>query len=373
MESKSARVVRHLVGVAAVSLLVAAAAPGSASAGKKSCRGSCTGAADTTAPTTPTGLSKTSQTVDSIGLGWNPSSDAVGVAGYGAYLDGVRVGTTSATSRTFAALSCGKSYTLAVDAYDAAGNRSAKASLGAATLACTPASQRYAIRGIYDRDIDGQAAIGFNFIDSGAYRDQMDVLAARGLKGFVWLGGYSNTTCTFSYSDDWVRSHVAAIAGHPGVGAYFIDDEPNAALCPSAPAQIRARSGLVKSIDPGPPTFIVTYKVEQLALFAGTVDVLGLDRYPCSIKYGCDYSKIDAVVAEAERLGVRYWAVIQAFGDAWYRMPTPEELHQQFVRWRATNMEGYLVFAWRFPAADPSLWLANNLPVQVQFAVENAG
>jgi hypothetical protein len=187
----------------------------------------------------------------------------------------------------------------------------------------------------------------------------------------VWLGGYSNTTCTFNYSDDYVRSHVATIAGHPGVGAYMIDDEPNAAACPSAPAQMKARSDLVKSIDPGPTTFIVTYKVEQFKLFAGTVDLLALDHYPCSHKYGCVYSKIDDQAAEADRLGVRYWGVIQAAGDSWYKVPTPEELHQQFVHWRATNMESYLVFAWRYPDSDPTRWLANNANLKDALRLEN--
>jgi hypothetical protein len=54
-------------------------------------------------------------------------------------------------------------------------------------------------------------------------------------------------------------------------------------------------------------------------------------------------------------------------------VPTPEELHQQFVHWRATNMEGYLVFAWRYPDDDPSLWLANNPALLAQLALENAG
>ena len=121
---------------------------------------------------------------------------------------------------------------------------------------------------MYDRDssatgFDQESAIGFNFIDSGPYKDQMDQLAVRGLKGFVWLGGYSNTTCSFNNSDDWIRSHVSAIAGNPGVGVYFIDDEPNPTTCPDVPNQIKARSDLVKSIDPGPPTLMVDYKVSQ--------------------------------------------------------------------------------------------------------------
>ncbi len=253
---------------------------------------------------------------------------------------------------------------------------SGKPSLNERPAATVTAGSKYAVRGIYDRDssptgFDDEAALGFDYIDSDPF-DDFHRLAARGLKGFVWLGGYSNETCSFTESDDWVREHVSAIADSPGVGAYFIDDEPDAAKCPRAPAQMKARSDLVKSIDPGPPTFLVTFKIDQFRLFAHTVDVLGLDVYPCTIEAGCDYTKIDMQAAQADRLGVRYWGVVQAFGDDWYKLPTPDELHRQFVHWRATNMEGYLVFAWRHPDGLPSLWLANDPELQQQLAEENA-
>jgi hypothetical protein len=240
-------------------------------------------------------------------------------------------------------------------------------------------SPQYAIRGVFERDssstgFDHQAAIGFNVIDSGPYRDELDQLAARGLRGFIWLGGYSNTRCRFREGDAWVHSHVRTIRRHPAVAGYLIDDEPDAAKCPKAPSQIKARAKLVRSIDGRRrrPTFIVIYQNEQLKRFAGTVDVLALDKYPCSHKFGCDYSKIDRMAAKADRLGVRYWGVIQAHGDEWYRLPTPEELHQEFVHWRATNMEGYLVFSWAWPPDDPTLWLANHPELQQQLALENA-
>jgi hypothetical protein len=246
--------------------------------------------------------------------------------------------------------------------------------------------KRYPVRGIYDRDVNRQAALGFNFMDTGPDRDTVRGIAARGLRPFIWLGGYSNGDCAFVESDDWVRSHVRALATKirprrkhgrrrprpkPLVGAYFIDDEPDAAECPSAPAQVKARSELVKSIDPRPPTFIVTNKEDQLARFAHTVDIIGLDHYPCSITNGCDFSKIDAQAAEADRLGIRYWGVIQAHGDAWYKVPTPDELHQEFVHWRRTHMEGYLVFAWQYPRDDPAHWLSNNPSLQAKLAIEN--
>jgi hypothetical protein len=237
----------------------------------------------------------------------------------------------------------------------------------------------YAIRGIFERDLsatgfDHQAEIGFNMIDSGPYREELNQLAARGLKGFIWLGGYSNSRCRFREGNRWVRSHVRAIRRHPAVGAYLIDDEPDAAKCPRAPAQMKARAKLVRSIDRRRrrPTFIVVYKSEQLKRFAGTVDLLALDEYPCSHKFGCVYSKIDRMAAQADRLGIRYWGVIQAHGDDWYKLPTPEELHEMFVRWRTTNMKGYLVFSWAWPPDDPSLWLANHPELQQQLAAENA-
>ena len=94
--------------------------------------------ADTSPPSTPTNLAKTGATTSSIALSWTASTDNVGVVGYGLYLNGVGAGSTSSTSTSFSGLACGTSYTLAVDAYDNAGNRSGKASLSASTSACPP-------------------------------------------------------------------------------------------------------------------------------------------------------------------------------------------------------------------------------------------
>jgi len=87
-------------------------------------------------------------TASSITIVWAPSNDDVGVAGYGVY-DGVtRLHTTTATSYTLQKLSCGTAYTLVVDAYDAAGNRSATAVLDATTGPCsTPEPQPIAGQG----------------------------------------------------------------------------------------------------------------------------------------------------------------------------------------------------------------------------------
>jgi len=93
-------------------------------------------ASDTQAPSVPAGLKATGTTETSVSLAWTGSTDDVGVTGYSVYKDGARVGSTSATIYTLSGLSCGTSYTLAIDAYDAAGNRSGQASVAASTSPC---------------------------------------------------------------------------------------------------------------------------------------------------------------------------------------------------------------------------------------------
>jgi hypothetical protein len=95
-----------------------------------------TGGNDTSPPTSPTSVTQSGSTATTISLLWSASLDNVGVAGYDLFLNGNKVGTTAATNYSFANLSCGTSYTLAVDAYDAAGNRSQSAAVGGATSPC---------------------------------------------------------------------------------------------------------------------------------------------------------------------------------------------------------------------------------------------
>jgi parallel beta-helix repeat protein len=94
---------------------------------------------DTQAPSAPTNLSPSGATQTSLTVSWAASSDNVGVAGYNIYANGTEVASTTGTSYTVNNLTCGTSYTLAVEAYDGAGNRSLQASVGASTSACPAA------------------------------------------------------------------------------------------------------------------------------------------------------------------------------------------------------------------------------------------
>ena len=98
--------------------------------------GSTASCADTLPPTAPGNVVATSRTATSIALSWSSSSDNVAVTSYGLYRGGSQTGTTTLTNGIFSGLACNTDYTLAVEAYDAAGNRSQQTVVMVATTAC---------------------------------------------------------------------------------------------------------------------------------------------------------------------------------------------------------------------------------------------
>ena len=95
---------------------------------------------DTQPPTTPTGLAVTSAGQTMIALNWTAATDNVGITGYGVYENGSLIASPATTGYTLIGLTCGTSYTLSVDAYDAAGNRSNTATITTSTTACPDTS-----------------------------------------------------------------------------------------------------------------------------------------------------------------------------------------------------------------------------------------
>ena len=91
---------------------------------------------DTVAPSQPQGFAATGATATSVSTGWTASSDNVGVAGYRMFLDDVQAGTTQQTTFTFTNIPCASSHSFGVEAYDLAGNTSARSTLTASAGAC---------------------------------------------------------------------------------------------------------------------------------------------------------------------------------------------------------------------------------------------
>jgi hypothetical protein len=84
--------------------------------------------ADSTAPTTPTGLVAAGSTASTVTLDWTPDPVTDGVTGYDIYRNGVKVGSTSGTaiSYTDTGLTAGTTYQYAIDGKDGSGNVSSR-------------------------------------------------------------------------------------------------------------------------------------------------------------------------------------------------------------------------------------------------------
>jgi hypothetical protein len=215
------------------------------------------------------------------------------------------------------------------------------------------------VRGVYGRDssstgLDLISSSGFNTVTVLPERRELDRLAAAHMRGVVWLWGYDRSTCAFNRSDAEIRNEVLAIAGHPAILAYQIDDEPGDARthgCPQVAKQIRQRSALVHALDPGSQTYVVvsTWDGKELypyQYFAGTTDIMGLDVYPYT-RSGSHPAMIDRAIRQARHDGVRrYWAVMQDFSDGYYVVPTAAQIRDELRRWGRSRMEGYFVYHW---------------------------
>jgi hypothetical protein len=219
-------------------------------------------------------------------------------------------------------------------------------------------------RFIYNSESAASTVIadGWDLVDTGS-KWSADHLPGR-TKGLVWIGDYDNGSCSWEVSDAEVRAQVSAAAHDPKVFGWFFSDEPNPYDCKDAPAQHRARTNLIHSIDPNTHTVIVLdsngFKgratrdaLDQLPLWRDAADYVGLDPYPCYQHTACDFSWIDRTIRAANAAGLPYWGVVQAFDDSSWRWPTPAELSHMLAQWGNSRESGYMVFAWT--------WAGNSL------------
>ncbi|MCK2222073.1 fibronectin type III domain-containing protein (plasmid) [Actinomadura sp. ATCC 31491] len=133
-------------------------------AGNRSAKASLQVTTDGTPPSVPGNLRVTAVSNTQVSVAWDASSDNIGVAGYGVYLDGAKQGGDQAgLGRTFTGLTPGQSYLVQVDAVDAAGNRSGKASVTA-----TPEVDTQPPSAPPNLHLTAGGPYGFTSVDAGA-------------------------------------------------------------------------------------------------------------------------------------------------------------------------------------------------------------
>ncbi len=195
-----------------------------------------------------------------------------------------------------------------------------------------------------------QRSYGWNLLDVSS-KEEADALPG-GVRGLVWVGDYDNTSCSWQVSDTELEQRLAGTAGDPKIAGFFFSDEPDPSACPQAPAQHRARSQLIHSLDPDAFTVMLmdsnsgSETFQQMHLWVGVANYIALDPYPCHPGRRCNYSWISAVIRAADRAKLPYWGVVQAFAGGDWRWPTPTEERHMLALWGASREKGYMTFAW---------------------------
>ena len=194
------------------------------------------------------------------------------------------------------------------------------------------------------------ASHGWNLLDVSS-QSAADQLPGR-TRGMMYMGDYDNSTCDWEVSDIELTAKVAAMAGDAKVAGYYFSDEPDPHACPTAPGQHRARSQLIHGLDPGKMTVMTMdsnsghASLDQIPLWVGAADYVGLDPYPCYHGAPCKYAWINAIIEAADRAGLSYWGVVQAFQDSTWRWPTAREERHMLCQWANSRESGYVVFSW---------------------------
>jgi len=137
--STSASITGLTAGTAYSFSVKAKDAAGNLSASSTSVNVTTTAAADTTAPTTPTGLAASNITQTGCTLSWTASSDNIGVTGYDVYQGTTLKTSVTSTSASITGLTAATLYSFSVKAKDAAGNVSASSTaINVTTASATP-------------------------------------------------------------------------------------------------------------------------------------------------------------------------------------------------------------------------------------------
>ena len=190
-------------------------------------------------------------------------------------------------------------------------------------------------------------------------RKEIDAAHKAGLKVLYSIKDayFGTRACVKEITDpeteyEWVKKRVIEFRNHPALLAWYINDELGTELRD----RLVARRDLVAQLDPGHPTWVALYQVEDLPQYLGTFDVIGTDPYPICQSGNPPISQ----VAEHTRMtrksvfgGMAMWQIPQVFDWGGYRKadvdntraPTFEEMRNMQWQFIAEGAMGLVPYA----------------------------
>ncbi|MBI3043077.1 MAG: hypothetical protein HYY78_09655 [Betaproteobacteria bacterium] len=203
---------------------------------------------DTTAPSTPTGLSASGASTSQIDLSWAASTDNVGVTGYRVYRDGALLATLgSVTTYQDTGLAASTAYSYTVQAIDAAGNASAQSAPASATTQAAPDTTSPTVS--VTSPASGATVSGTITVSASA-SDNVGVVGVQFKYNGVNLGS-EDTTAPYSVTADT----TTVANGSYTLTAVARDAAGN--LTASAPVTVTVSNGTPDTTAPSVPTGLV--------------------------------------------------------------------------------------------------------------------
>ena len=163
----------------------------------------------------------------------------------------------------------------------------------------------------------------------------------------------------------WVKGRVNAFKDHPALLAWYINDE----LGVEVRDRLIARRDLVAELDPGHPTYVALYQIDDFPAYVGSFDIFGGDPYPICQTGDPPISQVTehTRLAREAACGGAMWQIPQLFDWGAYRVkdapktrpPTFDEFRNmawQFVVEGAMGLVPYAIhpvheMEWRDPFA----------------------
>lgn len=147
------------------------------------------------------------------------------------------------------------------------------------------------------------------------------------------------------------KRKVAEMKDHPAIFAWYINDELPFTMLD----ELTARRNLMEELDPGRPTWVVLYQIDEIRGYIPTFDVIGTDPYPISSKPASLAASFSQRTNDAVFRQQAVWQVPQIFNWASYkpqdekegfRAPTYDEIRSMAWMSIAGGANGLVFYSW---------------------------
>ncbi len=190
-------------------------------------------------------------------------------------------------------------------------------------------------------------------------KEGLDLAEAHGLKVIYSVKDiFHGTTYCPDYikseadEEPFIREKVEAFKAHPALLAWYINDE----LPLSMLDRLAARRDLMEQLDPGHPTWVVLYQIDEVQKYLPTFHAIGTDPYPIPTRPVALAGQWTRKTAGAVCGARPVWMVPQVFNWANYkkdpeekaahRAPTLEEMRSMAWQCIAEDANGLVFYSW---------------------------